>query len=121
MSAYTYANDRPTVLTDPAGLSPVCRSFLCFLKSIPGTIKCEPRHPGQTAGVVVGWGATVGFAYGGWYVAGEIAASEAPGFLAALDHPVCVGMGGLGRGLLSFGSGVTAYKRSQTLAEQCSK
>ena len=76
---------------------------------------------GKLPGKLLAGARPVGFAYGGWYVAGEIAASEAPGFLAVLDHPVSVGMGGLGRGLLSFGSGVTAYKRSQTLAEQCSK
>ena len=50
MSAYTYANDRPTVLADPSGLSPVCKSLFCFLKSVPGTVKCELRHPGETAG-----------------------------------------------------------------------
>ena len=120
MSAYAYANDQPTVFTDPSGLSPVCKSFFCFLKSVPGTVRCELRHPGETAGVVVAWGGSVGFAVGGWKLAGAIAASKAPGLLAELSHPADVGIGAAGPGLLSLGSGGVAYKLSADLAKRCS-
>jgi RHS repeat-associated protein len=120
MSAYVYANDRPTVLTDPSGLRPHCTSLWCFLKSIPGTVKCEVRHPGHTAAVVASWSVAVGLSYGGWRLGAAIASSKAPGLLAEISHPAHVAMPVAGKWLLAAASGGIAYEQSKELARICS-
>jgi RHS repeat-associated protein len=88
MSAYSYANDRPALLTDPSGMrSGTCGSWKCFGAHIVHSATCVVKHHPVEAvvgGVLVVAGG--GYVFLGVGVAtGAIAAGEGSTALAAAE------------------------------------
>jgi len=104
MSAYAYANDDPSALTDPSGLGAIgnrCGSLLCFVNHEADGLACAvTKHPGLVAagslGVIIATGGAAMF------VGGIVVWSSEAG--EGLSLAASLGYGEGGRMMIAGGS-----------------